>query len=301
MKLNGVHLLQSYRCVFECDHCFVWGSPRQSGTMSLATIRELMQQARDVGTVEWMYFEGGEPFLFYAVLRTAVQEATRMGFKVGIVSNAYWATDQTDAVECLKPLAALVQDFSISSDLYHYSEELSAQAKHARAAAEELNLPLGVISIAQPNAKDAQAGSGQLPAGQVEVRYRGRAADQLADKASKSPWRQFSECPYEDLVDPGRVHIDHVGNVHLCQGLSIGNVFRTPLREICEAYVPEKPPIIGPLLEGGPAGLADKYGVTHQDNYADACHLCYEVRSSLRARVPDELGPDQMYGVPDNA
>jgi hypothetical protein len=193
-----------------------------------------------------------------------------------------------------------VQDFSISSDLYHYSEELSAQARHARAAAEQLNMPLGVISIAQPEAKDAQAGSGQLPSGQVEVRYRGRAVEQLAGQASKRPWHSFAECPYEDLVDPGRVHIDHLGHVHLCQGLSIGNVFRTPLRRICDDYVPEQHPVIGPLLKGGPAELVKSYGVSHQDNYADACHLCYEARRALRTRFPQELGPDQMYGVPDS-
>ena len=30
--------------------------------------------------------------------------------------------------------------------------------------------------------------------------------------------------------------------------------------------------------------------------YADACHLCYETRVSLRPTLPDILGPDQMYG-----
>ena len=27
MKLSGLHFLLTYRCVYECDHCFVWGSP----------------------------------------------------------------------------------------------------------------------------------------------------------------------------------------------------------------------------------------------------------------------------------
>ena len=40
LKLNGLHLLLTYQCTFECDHCFVWGSPWQTGTMTIAMIRQ---------------------------------------------------------------------------------------------------------------------------------------------------------------------------------------------------------------------------------------------------------------------
>ncbi len=89
MHLSGLHLLLTYQCSFECDHCFVWGSPWQSGTMTLGDVRCILEQARDLGTVEWIYFEGGEPFLYYASLLKAVQEAANMGFQVGVVSNSY--------------------------------------------------------------------------------------------------------------------------------------------------------------------------------------------------------------------
>ena len=57
-----------------------------------------------------------------------------MGFEVGVVSNAYWATSQDDALACLRPFAGLLHDMTISSDLFHYSEKLSRQATHATAA-----------------------------------------------------------------------------------------------------------------------------------------------------------------------
>ena len=57
MKLTGLHLLITYQCTFECDHCFVWGSPWQSGTMTLADIRNILQQAQTLDSVEWIYFE----------------------------------------------------------------------------------------------------------------------------------------------------------------------------------------------------------------------------------------------------
>ena len=75
MKLNGLHLLLTYQCTFECDHCFAWGSPWQSGTMTLENIRRILHQAHEMDSVEWIYFEGGEPFLYYAVLVKGVEMA----------------------------------------------------------------------------------------------------------------------------------------------------------------------------------------------------------------------------------
>lgn len=220
-----------------------------------------------------------------------------MGFQVGVVSNSYWATDEDDALACLEPFAGLIQDVSISSDLYHYSEELSRQAKHACAAAEQLGIPIGVISIAQVEATGAAAAVGQLPAGDSDVMYRGRAAEKLVPRAQRKPWEEFRECPHEDLREPSRLHVDPFGNVHICQGISIGSLFHRPLSDIAETYDPEAHPITGPLLEGGPAALVRRYELPHEAMYADACHLCYATRQALRTRFPETLMPDQMYGV----
>ena len=299
MNLSGLHLLLTYQCTFECDHCFVWGSPWQSGVMTLENIRHILQQAQDVGSVKSIYFEGGEPFLYYMTMLEGVREAARRGFKVGIVSNSYWATSVEDALEWLKPLAGLIGDLSISSDLYHFDDKLSRLAENARVAAEQLGIPLGVISVAQPEAPSVVESEGQLPLGESAVMYRGRAAEKLAARAGRQPWEQFTECPHEDLREPGRVHVDAFGNLHICQGISVGNMFRVPLREICQAYDAESHPIIGPLLVGGPAELVRRYGLPHEASYADACHVCYEARRALRTRFSDILTPDQMYGVPE--
>jgi MoaA/NifB/PqqE/SkfB family radical SAM enzyme len=286
MKLTGLHLLLTYACTCECDHCFVWGSPRQPGTLTLAGMRQILRQALELGDVEWIYFEGGEPFLYYAALRRGVEMASEQRFKVGIVSNAYWATDDEDSVEQLRPFAGRVQDLSLSCDLYHGDEENDARVERARRAAETLSIPCDVIAIAQPDS-----------AGEYAVRFRGRAAQNLTEGATKRPWRTFDSCPCENLRDPGRVHIDPLGHVHVCQGISIGNLFETPLAEICRNYDPDTHPIVGPLLRGGPSRLVDEYGVAHEDRYADACHLCDAARRALRERFPEELAPDSMYGV----
>ena len=297
MRLTGIHLLLTYQCNLECDHCFVWGGQWQVGTMTLPKLRNVLQQAIDLGTVKTIYFEGGEPSLYYATMLKGIQEATAMGFNAGIVSNGYWATSEEDAFAYLAPLKGLIVDLSISSDQYHWFEELGENIQHIEKVAEELDIPIGVISIAQPEGVDAAEVVGTLPPGESGVMYRGRAAVNLVDKAKKHPWTQFTECPYENLVDPGRLHLDALGYLHICQGISIGNMFETPLSEITSQYNPEAHPIVGPLLEEGPVGLAKRYDLAHEETYADACHLCYEMRLVLRERFPDVLTPDQMYGV----
>lgn len=285
MNISGLHILLTYQCTFECDHCFVWGSPWQEGTLTLSQIETILDQAQVAG-VEEIYFEGGEPFLYYAVLLRAVDMAKEMGFQVGIVSNAYWAQSREDALEWLRPFCGKLVDLSVSSDLYHYSEELSHQAQNATAAAQELGIPVGTISIAQPEARDSS------------IMYRGRAWQVLVPRTEqRTDWESLDTCPYEDLRDPGRIHLDPLGNLHICQGISIGNLFERPLVEILTEYDPEAHPICGPLLRGGPAALVRDYDLPHGSDYADACHLCYEARLALRGRFPEVLGPDQMYGV----
>ena len=125
MELSGLHLLLSYQCTYECDHCFVFGSPSQTGVMTLAGIRHILDEALTCPSVKSIYFEGGEPFLYYPVLIQGVAEAKQRGFEVGIVSNAFWATCLEDAKEWLRPLAGKICDLSVSSDLFHADEKLS--------------------------------------------------------------------------------------------------------------------------------------------------------------------------------
>ena len=295
MKLEGLHILLTYQCNYECDHCFVWGSPKQAGTLTLDQIEDILHQAREAGVAS-IYFEGGEPFLYYAVLNKAVHKAADMGFSVGIVSNAYWANSVADATEWLRPFAGRVSDLSVSSDLYHCEKCLGENPQNAVVAAKWLGIPTGVIAVAQPDGQ-AKESHGQLEESESGVMYRGRAAEKLSMTATSHPWEGFVSCPHEDLVEPGRVHLDPLGNLHICQGLVIGNVFEKPLKQICAEYDADSHPICGLLHSGGPAALVTEYNLEHASHYTDACHLCYEARVALRTRFPTLLAPDQMYGV----
>ena len=63
-------------------------------------------------------------------------------------------------------------------------------------------------------------------------------------------------------------------------------------------YRPHEHPVVGPLLAGGPAALAQKYGLPAGDEYVDHCHLCFLVRRNIVDDLPQYLCPKDTYGDP---
>jgi len=260
--------------------------------MTFKQVRELLKEAKKLGTVEWVWFEGGEPFLYYPVMMKGIKEAKALGFKVGALSNAYWATCLDDALEWLRPLAELgIANMGLSSDPYHGENLEAGRVKNGVEAAAKLGIPVGIMATAQMPQKLAG-----LPGGVTELMYRGRAAKKLLKGVLRKPWTEFGKCPHENLASPERVHVDPLGYIHVCQGLSIGNAWQRPFSEIIQSYDASSHPIMKPLIEGGPTALVKEFNLPLKRTYADACHLCYEARVQLRERYSDMLAPGQMYG-----
>jgi organic radical activating enzyme len=298
--LNGIHFLLTYICNYECDHCFLYCSPNSKGTFTLKQVKQVLDEAVKIGTIEWIYWEGGEPFLFYPIMLEGIRLAKERGFKNGIVTNSYWATNIEDAEVWLKPLIKLaISDFSVSDDLYHFETEAENLAKNASKAASNLYLPTYSISIEEPTIEniteeEQEKGAPVIGGG---AKFRGRAVEKLIDGLPQRPWEDLTKCPYEDLEGLGRIHVDSYGNAQVCQGLSIGNFWKTSLSELIKGYNPKKHPICGPLIEGGPAELVRRYNLPHEDTYVDECHLCYLARLALLDKFPSYLGPKQVYGL----
>jgi MoaA/NifB/PqqE/SkfB family radical SAM enzyme len=296
VNLQGVHLLLTYKCLYECDHCFVWSSPSSQGTMTLPQMEDIIRQAHEIPSVKSVSFEGGEPFLFYPLLRRGIELARNLSLDVEIVSNAYFATDDKAAELWLRPFADLgSSSLTLSTDVHHGTGEAKDMVLRAKEVGERLGMSVGVIEIegvevlSCPGPRDESKG---------QLLFRGRAADKLAGKVPKKPWRTFDKCP-EEPPNIGRVHVDPYGNVMFCQGISVGNVMERSLKEIVSGLDPEKHPVIGPLIRGGPIALAREHGVRPRKGYADACNMCYETRRELRRRgqLKNYLEPDQVYGV----
>ncbi len=297
MTLTGVHVLLTYTCNYECDHCFLYCSPRAQGTFTMAQVRQVLEQAKATKNVSSVYLEGGEPFLFYPVMVESLQLARKMGFRTGVVTNCYWSTSKEDAKLWLRPIMdAGINDLSLSSDRFHHNTDAESPADHAADAARDLGLPSTSICIERP-LDEATPGDKGKPVVGGGAQLRGRAAETLTKGLPSRPIDSFRTCPYEDLVSPDRVHVDAFGNVHVCQGVSIGNLWRTPLPQLMVEYDPGAHPICGPLIRGGPRALAEEHGIELDGAFVDECHYCFAVRRSLIDRFFEVLAPRQVYGI----
>ena len=282
-KLTGIHCLMTYSCSAECDHCFVWCSPRQGGPITIAQIDRLLDELAAVPQVKSLCGEGGEPFLFLRELMHLVRQGTARGYEVSALTNAFWAVSDDAARRVLGPLRdAGLASLGISTDCWHARSVYPDRVDRALRVCEEL----GVKSSKMVTEADG-------------VMFRGRAAARLSSCAREmTDWRELNKCGKETLAEPGRVHLDHYGGLHLCQGLLMGDRAHGVARVI-HGYDPSAHPVVRLLTDGGPRRLAEEAageGFEPRPAYAGGCHLCYEVRKFLRRRWPELLGPDEMYG-----
>jgi len=297
--LTGLHILLTLKCTNECDHCFLHCSPGREATFTVAQLHTLVHQIEQLGTVNTVYFEGGEPFLFYPLLLQALRMVRAAKFDAGIVTNGYWATSVEDALHWLRPIRDLgVVDFSVSDDRFHRRDNNDRRAEFAWRAAQQLGIPTDTLCIEAPSVHDLAAeGRHGKPVVGGSVLFKGRAAEKLTIGLPTRSSAEFTTCPHEDLVHPERVHVDAYGNVHLCQGLSIGNIWEKPLADLFRAYDAHAHPIVGPLVRGGPKQLAAEHGLAMRDGYVDECHMCYTARKLLLPRFPEYLAPKDAYGL----
>lgn len=279
-SLAGVHFLITYGCTAECEHCFIWGSPRKQAGMTVAQVERSLDEIAALGTVKSVCAEGGEAFLRYHLVLALARGATARGLTMSALTNAFWVTSRDLAERRLAELqAAGLTSLGISTDQWH----------RAVVPLERVETLLSLCEAAG------------LPANRMEtclegVMFRGRAAARLAPFAPPKAPQELTRCPHENLAAPSRVHLDCYGRLHLCQGLCVG---AGGITEAWSSYHPATHPLVRLLLEGGPYALAQfaaERGFTLEAGYADACHLCDRAREFLRADFPELLGPEEMYG-----
>lgn len=299
MNLNAAHIILTYRCTRTCSHCFVFGSPDNDQVFTFSQLKRTIDSIAAVGGVRWVFFEGGEPMIYFALLIEGIKLATAKGLSTALTTNGFWITSVRDIIPYLKQLRdAGLTAIQISCDELHDNLRLEPLQQDIADACSKANIMCQFIgvSVPPPNAEPLEARRGEtIVSGHIA--FRGRAAHRLTEPQALWLWSSFDECPHENLADPFRIHIDPYGDVLICQGISIGRLEKHDLKSILGGYVPEKHPVVGPLLKGGPAELMREYSLSYQEGYIDACHLCYSARRQLRRdRNIEEVRPWVHYG-----
>lgn len=94
------------------------------------------------------------------------------------------------------------------------------------------------------------------------------------------------------------VWIDVYGNVMICYGIVIGNVYKKPFNEIIGSYKHEINPIVKAISKEGPKGLLrfmEKDEIETMSGFYDECDLCYQSRKVLQKKYPEILTPLECY------
>lgn len=298
MNLNAVHIVLTYRCTRTCDHCFHFGKPGNAQVITSSQLKRYLSSIKSVSSVKWIFFEGGEPTLYFPLLIEGLRVAHEMGFNTAVVTNGYWITSVRDMIPWLRQFRDVnLNLLQISIDELHENTRLEPLQADITDAAERAGILCRFIGVRVPEPNDEPIGArrGETIV-QGDIVFRGRAAHRLIEPQAKWLWSSFDECPHENLADPFRVHIEPYGNVMVCDGISIGKLGGTDLSAILNSYEPDEHAIVGPLTKGGPAQLAIDYELEHKKGYVDACHLCYSMRRSMLKDFGRELSPGFLYG-----
>jgi hypothetical protein len=298
--LSTIHILLTYKCPLRCDHCYVFGGPKNTGQFTGSEINQLLDQAQEARTVEWIVFDGGEPFLCHPLLLQSLHKAQKLGFRVAVITNGFFARSEASAGRYLRPLAKLKIDrIYLSVDMFHYHPPVSSPAWRAGQVAMRLGLPIVYEDVNFPGEQESSSPQSGEAVGQSTSRLLmvGRAAEKLAGQIPGADRAALAYCPNSSLASLDRLFIDALGNVQVCPGLSIGNIWYKPLSEIVGQYKPEDHPICSRLILGGPALLSATYNIRIEKEIVDGCHLCYLTRRALLDRFPNFLAPHQVYGI----
>ena len=131
-------ILTTRQCTAACDHCCIGSSPRATQAIPVERIRRLIEEATRVPSIELIGFTGGECFLLGKALDELVGLASSYGFRTRVITNAYWAVNDSAARKRVAGLRAQgLGEMMISTGTFHQRfVSVTQVAAAARAAAE---------------------------------------------------------------------------------------------------------------------------------------------------------------------
>ncbi len=307
----------NYVCTAACKHCIVASSPDcPKDHITEEAAERIARLLRESGAYS-VHIGGGEPFINFSSLCTAIRALTRNGIEIDYIeTNGFWCSDEKIVRERLNKLKELgVTTIMVSADPFHieyvplyrplllckllrecgfdffvwkdrYLRSLSKLDITKSYSEEELKEELGEDYIAST-------------AAEYGVGMNGRALS-IAD--SIYPRRHYEEfissSPCSRLLLPHHCHIDLYGNglPDGCPGLAM------EMRDyLNEALDDGKYPVFTALVKGGTEALysyAEEKGfVPREEGYPTRCSFCYAMRRYLASldNPSRDLAPLSFY------
>ncbi|BDR54858.1 hypothetical protein KIMH_09690 [Bombiscardovia apis] len=107
-------------CPIRCAHCLMKSGPERKERLTSSEIIEYIDFVRSSNPLKVVVFTGGESTLLGDELLEAIAYCSETGLSTRIVTNAYWATDDSKSEEIINDLRdAGLSEINISTDDFH--------------------------------------------------------------------------------------------------------------------------------------------------------------------------------------
>lgn len=291
---NVLVLNYTMKCPLACDFCCYACNPGRKETMSLDLALDLVDQAAALGVFGQGGFTGGEPLLFADEILQIARRMHEYSLPYSIISSCHWATDEHRVDRLLDDLVETgLAVFSISFDPSHGKWVDPSNVRRVVDRLIHLSVPAvicGSFYDAAAHVRDEFPEYDELPG--VEL------SDRVVLPVGVSGRMPLTPKSYGLQIDPSSLrcykHAYHDltvfwdGEAYPCcsvynrstKGISLGNVYDTPLAEIWDA-------VQGSLL----------YRIMKSRGFAEIYRLIAEHDPDLLADLPpltEALGPCQL-------
>lgn len=287
--------------------------------MNADCIHHVFRNQEATKHLKWIHISGGEIFLNKSALYDIIAAISlHFNKNIGISTNGFWAKTNEETAEIIAQLHTLgVTGVAVSTDYYHTPFVSVERVKRVAHAIETSNMrthcyimsarnkehtqhATEINNISEQLTSKAQAGLA-IPLAPTKIRSIGLGATINIPKTKHIPQgmcTDISEClGKRGPMNPTMVWIDCYGNVMICYGIIIGNIYNTPFATIIKNYSPQQNTLLQELSAHGPKGLhalAKSKGIEMPEEYFDECDLCYTSRKKLQTYYA-ELGPPECY------
>jgi MoaA/NifB/PqqE/SkfB family radical SAM enzyme len=294
MPITTLGIILGYHCNIRCRSC-LWGERLESKeAMSVADVKEYIDQGASLGTIRMVGFTGGEPTLFQKQLRAGMQHA-KSGHRLpsGLSTNCSWAVSPEKATHILADYFGLgLRYLQLSVDDFHDEWVSQERVRNCLRAALSLKIRCTLTCVVSKNSRRAAdflriVGVSEHPLLDVQdvpctpVGYAAHKIEAESFERKKGIPQDF--CSMLDVIN-----ILPDGSVQSCCGapfhisaLKAGNVKHTALKEIVTQA--EWDPVFTGLSVGvGPAELvqlldAKTRKAFESREYTNACEACHHV------------------------
>jgi MoaA/NifB/PqqE/SkfB family radical SAM enzyme len=259
-----------------------------------------IDQAKEIPTIQWISFTGGEPLMYPKLLEYLVKYASDKNFLTEVVTNCFWAETEKKAEDTLVKLVRAGLDvINISVDDFHqqhipfefvhncYKVAMGFGMKVVIMCAVQKSSNLRVSDIKQRlgNETIQILTQGQIrPSTQVVIVETGFIPVGRGVKIPKDEWligeKNISgpcNLVLRDIgISPLGIVLPCCSATSLLESVRLGNAKEDNLTRILERA--SLNPIFNNISTEGPSVMAERIGLKNIQ-CVNRCHLCYEILS----------------------